>query len=118
MQAELFAELGRSGFSVAPGAIGENVTTAGVDLLALPTGARLKLGAEAVVEVTGLRNPCGQLSGLQEGLMQATLEHDAEGNLVRKAGVMAIVAAGGDVRPGDGIEVVLPAGEHEPLAPV
>ena len=118
VHAELFDELRDPGFMVTPGAMGENVTTHGVNLLALPTGTRLHLGDEAVVEVTGLRNPCAQLNGLQDGLMQATLDHDAEGNLVRKAGVMAIVAAGGEVRPGDLIQVVLPKGEHLPLQPV
>jgi len=115
---ELFAELRERGFDVAAGAIGENVTTRGLDLLALPTGTRLRLGADAVVEVTGLRNPCGQLDDFQPGLMAATLARDAAGRLVRKAGVMAIVLAGGDVRPGDAIAVEPPAGEPRPLEPV
>jgi MOSC domain-containing protein YiiM len=115
---ELFAELRERGFDVAAGAIGENVTTRGLDLLALPTGTRLRLGADAVVEVTGLRNPCGQLDDFQPGLMAATLERAADGRLVRKTGVMAIVLAGGDVRPGDAIAVELPPGEPRPLEPV
>jgi MOSC domain-containing protein YiiM len=115
---ELFAELRERGFDVAAGAIGENVTTRGLDLLALPTGTRLRLGADAVVEVTGLRNPCGQLDDFQQGLMAATLERAADGRLVRKTGVMAIVLAGGDVRPGDAIAVELPPGEPRPLEPV
>jgi MOSC domain-containing protein YiiM len=115
---ELFAELRERGFDVAAGAIGENVTTRGLDLLALPTGARLRLGADAVVEVTGLRNPCSQLDDFQPGLMAATLGRDAAGRLVRKAGVMAIVLAGGDVRPGDAIAVEMPPGEPRPLEPV
>ena len=102
---ELFAELAARGFAVTPGAIGENVTTRGLDLLALPTGTRLRLGADAVVEVTGLRNPCGQLDDFRPGLMAAVLDRDAEGRLVRKSGVMAIVLAGGDVRAGDAITV-------------
>jgi MOSC domain-containing protein YiiM len=118
LQEELFAELGGRGFDVAPGAIGENVTTRGLDLLRLPTGTRLLLGAEAVVEVTGLRNPCRQLDDFQPGLMAATFGRDADGRLMRKAGVMAIVLAGGDVHPGDAIVVELPAGERRPLEPV
>ena len=98
--------------------MGENVTTEGIDLLALPTGSRLHLGAEAVVEITGLRNPCGQLNGVQEGLMAANLDRDQHGEPVRKAGVMAIVLEGGDVRPGDTIETVFPAPPHDPLRPV
>jgi len=85
VHAELHDELRAAGFILVPGQMGENVTTRGVDLLGLPTGARLRLGAEAIVEVTGLRNPCMQLNKLQPGLMAATLDRDAEGNLVRKA---------------------------------
>lgn len=106
------------GLDLAPGAIGENVTTRGVELLALPTGTRLRLGDEAVVELTGLRNPCAQLDGLRPGLMAAMLGRDADGQLVRKAGVMAIVLVGGKVRPGDAITVELPAPPHTRLAPV
>src|SRR3954454_7418158 len=105
VHAELHDELRSAGFDVVPGAMGENVTTRGVDLLALPTGTRLHLGATAVVEVTGLRNPCIQLDTFQKGLMRATLDKDAAGNLIRKAGVMSIVLADGDVRPQDPITV-------------
>ena len=116
---ELHEELRGKGFpEIAPGAMGENVTTSGVGLLELPTGTRLRLGSEAVVEVTGLRNPCNQLNGLAPGLMDATLDRDADGELVRKAGVMGVVLEGGEVRPGDPIEVELPAEPHVPLAPV
>ena len=118
IQAELFEELRDAGFDVEPGSMGENVTTRGIDLLGLPRGARLRLGAEAVIEVTGLRNPCTQLDGFQDGLMAATLDRDADGNVMRKAGVMAVVLAGGLVRPGDAITVELPAGVHEALMPV
>lgn len=115
IHAELHDELRARGFDPAPGAMGENVTTRGVDLLALPAGARLRLGADAVVDVTGLRNPCRQLDGLCPGLLAAVLARDAEGALVRKAGVMAVVVAGGDVAQGDEIELELPPEPHGPL---
>ena len=118
IQAELHEELRSRGFMVAPGDMGENVTTRGVALLALPTGTRLQLGTDAVVELTGLRNPCAQLDRFQKGLMAAVLDRDEAGELVRKSGVMAIVVAGGEVRPGDRIGVVLPALPHEALLPV
>ena len=118
LAAELLAELNGRGFAVGPGEMGENVTTIGVDLLSLPAGTRLRLGKDAVVEVTGLRNPCVQLDRWQDGLMEATLDRDAHGGLVRRAGVMGIVAAGGEVRPGDPIAVELPDGPHVPLKPV
>jgi len=115
IHAELFDELAARGFTIGPGQIGENVTTRGLDLLGLPAGARLFLGATAVVEVTGLRNPCAQLDNFRPGLMKALLGRDAEGRLVRKSGIMGIVLADGDVRPGDPIEVALPPGRHRPL---
>lgn len=118
LHAELFDELMAAGFAVWPGELGENVTTRGLDLLALPTGTRLRLGGSALIEITGLRNPCSQLDKFQPGLMAAVLDRAADGSLVRKAGVMGVVLDGGEVRPGDAIQVKLPAGEHRPLAPV
>ena len=118
IHAELHDELAGRGFSVAAGEMGENVTTRGVDLLGLPAGTLLRLGDAAVVKVTGLRNPCRQLEKLQTGLMAAVLDRDAEGNLVRKAGVMAVVVAGGEVCAGDPIAVELPAPPHRRLEPV
>jgi MOSC domain-containing protein YiiM len=118
IHSELHEELRERGFDIAPGEMGENVTTSGLDLLALPTGTRLRLGDEAVVEVTGLRNPCKQLEGIQRGLMRAVLDHDAEGNLVLKAGIMGVVLAGGEVRPGDEIAVELPTPPHRALEKV
>ncbi|MGI8839581.1 MAG: MOSC domain-containing protein [Caulobacteraceae bacterium] len=118
IHAELHDELAAAGFAVGPGQMGENITTRGLDLLGLPTGARLRLGAEAVVEVTGLRTPCSQLDGLQKGLMAATLGRDGAGRPVRKAGVMGIVLAGGEVRPGDAIAVEVPSPPFRWLKPV
>jgi MOSC domain-containing protein YiiM len=116
--AELFDELAGAGLPVTAGQIGENVTTRGVDLLALSAGTLLRLGEQATVEVTGLRNPCVQLDRFRPGLMAAVLDRDATGGLVRKAGVMAVVVTGGDVRPGDPVIVVPPTGPHRPLEPV
>ena len=118
IHAELHDELAAGGFTVPAGLMGENVTTRGVDLLGLPAGARLCLGDTAVVEVTGLRNPCAQLDRLQPGLMAATLARDENGKLVRKAGIMGIVLADGEVRPGDLIRVELPPKPHRALEPV
>jgi MOSC domain-containing protein YiiM len=115
---ELHDELAEAGFAVGPGEMGENMTTRGVALLDLPVGTTLRLGPEAVIELTGLRNPCPQLDGLHPGLRAAVLDHDTAGNLVRKAGVMAVVLTGGVVRAGDAVEVTLPAPPHRPLEPV
>jgi MOSC domain-containing protein YiiM len=98
--------------------MGENITTRGIDLLGLPRGARLRLGRSALIEVTGLRNPCYQLDDFQAGMMKAVLARDEQGRLVRKAGIMGIVLAGGDVRPGDPITIELPPLPHQALAPV
>ncbi len=118
IHAELHDELRAAGFAVSAGQMGENVTTRGVDLLGLPAGALLHLGATAVVELTGLRTPCTQLERIQPGLMAATLGRDERGNLVRKAGVMGVVRVGGEVRPGDPIRVELPPRPHRALEPV
>lgn len=118
IHAELHDELRGKGYAVAPGQMGENITTRGIDLLGLPAGARLHIGDAAVVEVTGLRNPCAQLDEIQPGLMAATLDRDADGALLRKAGVMGVVCAGGIIRPGDAIAIALPPEPHQPLAPV
>jgi MOSC domain-containing protein YiiM len=115
---ELLDELRGAGFDLAPGEMGENITTDGIALLNLPSGTRLRLGSAAVVQITGLRNPCTQLDKLRPGLRAATLDRDAEGKLRRKAGVMAIVLEDGDVRPGDSIRAELPPLPHLPLEPV
>jgi MOSC domain-containing protein YiiM len=115
IHAELHDELRTAGFEVAAGEMGENVTTRGIDLLGLPTGTRLHLGDSAVVEVTGLRNPCAQLDRFQPGLREAVLERDEHGNLIRKAGIMGIVLHDGEVRPGDPIRVELPPQPHRAL---
>ncbi len=118
IDAELHDELRVAGLLVSAGQMGENITTRGVDLLHLPTGARLRLGGTVVIEITGLRNPCYQLDDFQQGLMAATLDRDEHGALVRKVGVMAIVLIGGEVRPGDPITVELPPEPHRALEPV
>ena len=113
--AELLDEMAALGFAVAPGQLGENVTTCGLDLPALPRGAVLRLGADARVEVTGLRNPCHQIDKFRPGLLKQVVGRAADGGLVRKAGVMGVVLFGGTVRPGDPITVDLPPLPHEPL---
>jgi hypothetical protein len=118
IHAELIDALQEQGFAVSAGAIGENITTRGIDLLALPRSSRLRIGATAIVEVTGLRNPCIQLDKFQPGLMAAVLDRDAQGKLVRRAGVMGIVLAGGIVRVNDLIGVTLPDVPFSPLEPV
>jgi len=118
IHAELHDELKAAGFDVEAGQMGENITTRGVDLLALPAGTRLHLGDSAVVEVTGLRNPCKQIDDFRPGLMSAVLCKRDDGSLERKAGVMGIVLAGGEVRRGDPIRVELPPEPHRPLETV
>lgn len=118
LQAELLDELNAARFGLAAGAIGENVLTRGIDLLGLPRGTRLALGESAVIEVTGLRNPCGQLDRHRPGLMAACLGRAADGAIIRRAGIMAVVEVGGTVRAGDAVGVILPSLPHRPLGPV
>jgi MOSC domain-containing protein YiiM len=115
IHAELFDELKAAGFAISPGQMGENITTRGINLLELPTRTRLHLGSRAIVELTGLRNPCTQLDRFQPGLMAAVLGRDDRGQLIRKAGVMAIVTRGGEVRPDDSIGIELPSEPHQSL---
>lgn len=115
IHAELLDALNAEGFSVGPGQLGENITTRGIDLLGLPAGAKLRMGAEAIVEVTGLRNPCHQIDDFQKGMLKVVMDRDEKGNLVRKAGVMGIVLVGGEVRPGDAIKLDLPPLPHRRL---
>lgn len=112
---ELFAEVAGKGFQVAPGELGENITTRGIDLPGLPAGTLLRIGGEAVLEVTGLRNPCRQIDAFADGLLKQVTGRDEAGNLVRKSGIMTVVRQGGVVRPGDTITAKLPAGPHRPL---
>jgi MOSC domain-containing protein YiiM len=115
IHSELHAELQTRGFQINAGAMGENITTRGIDLLSLPKGTKMFLGETATLEITGLRNPCTQLEGLQQGLMNAVLDRDEAGNLIRKAGIMGVVLMGGEVKPGDTIRVEFPAEPHERL---
>jgi MOSC domain-containing protein YiiM len=115
LHAELFSELSAQGFAVAPGQLGENITTSGIALLTLPRGTLLELGVEAVIQITGLRNPCQQIEDFQPGLLHAVLGRDAQGGLIRKAGIMAIVRQGGVIRIGDRIASRLPPLPHETL---
>ena len=115
IHSELFAQVAAAGFTLRPGDMGENVTTAGIDLLALPRGARLQIGHEALVEVTGLRNPCAQINAFEPGLVKTMVGRDDEGRVVRQAGIMGIVLHSGIVRPGDKITVILPQKPHHAL---
>ena len=117
IHAELFEELREKGFHIKPGDVGENITTQGVNLLELPTGTLIKVGS-AVLRVTGLRNPCSQLDHFQDGLLQAVLDKDEEGNLIRKCGIMSVVEKGGTIQLGDQIELELPAEPRRALEPV
>jgi hypothetical protein len=108
IHAELHDELREKGFDISPGQMGENITTIGIDLLSLPRHTLLHIGKTAVIEVTGLRNPCNQLNGIQEGLLKEVLDHDAQGNLIRKAGIMGVIRTGGVVWVGDAIRIELP----------
>ncbi len=115
LHAELFDEVAAQGFDLAPGVMGENVLTEGIDLLSLPTGTIFRVGPEAVVEISGIRNPCHQIDGVAKGLARAMIGRDAAGKMTRKAGIMGIVVTGGTITPGDTIAVTLPKGPHRPL---
>ncbi|MDJ0339359.1 MOSC domain-containing protein [Cryobacterium sp. PH31-O1] len=118
LAAELFDALVPSGYLVAPGELGENLTTRGIDLMTLPLGTRLHVGAEAVVAITGMRSPCSLINGYRKGLMKQLIKTDATGTVQRRGGIMGVVVTGGVVNPGDRIRVELPVGEQLPLGVV
>ena len=118
LHAELLTELGSEGFAVGPGSMGENILTEDIDLLGLPTGTKLALGRDAIVEITGLRNPCKQLEQIDPSLLPRLAHRDEAGNLIRLAGVMAVVLQGGEVCTGDAIRIEWPEEPHQPLVPV
>lgn len=115
---ELLDMLVEKGFAIGPAMMGENISTRGIDLLALSAGTRLQIGGEAVIEITGLRNPCHQLNGLIPGLMDAVLDYADDGSLIRLAGVMGIVTTGGVVVAGDPIISVERSSPYIMLQPV
>lgn len=137
IQTELLDEARAAGHDVAPGGLGENVLTEGLDLLALATDSRLLIG-DAVLRVTGLRNPCHQINEYSAGLLNivvaridgvgssADVTLSASGGadaldgvrIVRRAGVMAVVERDGEIRPSMFIDVLAPPEPHRPLAPV
>jgi MOSC domain-containing protein YiiM len=115
IHAELFEELSEKGFEVGPADMGENITTRGIALLDLPRGTILRIGAEIELEVTGLRNPCGQIDAFQRGLLSAVIDRGSGGEIIRKAGIMSVVRCGGVAAPGCTIEIELPPEPHQPL---
>jgi len=118
MHSEVFEYVGTKGFAVSPGDLGENITTEGLDLLALPTGTTLAIGPSALITLTGLRNPCGQINGFSEGLLSELVYNDGSGVTVRLGGVMSVVIQGGPIRAGDMIAVGLPPEPHHALVRV
>lgn len=118
IHSELFAKVARLGFNLKAGDLGENITTEGIDVIRLPRGTILHIGATVRLVVTGLRNPCAQIEAFQPGLLSAVLEKGPEGRLIRKAGIMSIVFEGGCIRTGDWIEIELPSLPHLALEPV
>lgn len=112
---ETLAALGDDGFKVLPGNLGENITTSEIDLHSLPVGALLRIGPDALIALTGLRNPCQQIDQFQDGLLKKCLPKDSEGNIQRRAGVMGIAISSGAITAGDEISVSLPPQPHKPL---
>lgn len=117
IHAELHEELSNAGFNILPGQMGENITTMGIDLLGLPTNTLLHIG-EAVIQITGLRNPCAQLDNFKPGLMAAVLDRDKEGKIIPKAGIMGIVLTSGVISVGDIIQTEFPPLPHRSLEKV
>ncbi|MBD2842909.1 MOSC domain-containing protein [Erythrobacter rubeus] len=115
IHSELFSELKEKGFDVRPADLGENITTEGIDLLALPRDTILEIGSNVRLRVTGLRNPCAQIESFQKGLLAAVLDKGPNGELIRKSGIMTTVIEGGPIEAGDTIMAILPDPPFHPL---
>ena len=118
LQMELLDEVNDQGFPVFPGNLGENISTRGIDLPGLPAGTCLRIGTDAIVEVTGLRTPCVYIERFRPGLLVLMNKTLPDGSVASRAGVMGIVRCGGVIYPNDAIAVQLPDGEHRALQPV
>jgi MOSC domain-containing protein YiiM len=112
---EILTNLAKEGFEIQPGDLGENITTVGINLHELPVGTLLRIGKESLIALTGLRNPCQQIEQFRTGLLKQCLPKDADGTPQRRAGVMAIVIHGGNVRVDDAIEISLPPLPHQQM---
>ena len=95
--------------------MGENITTEGVDLLALSRRTVLTIGT-AEIEITGLRNPCSQLDDLHDGLISAS--HRANPRQWHRCRGRCDGCCGdrrGSPRCGNAIDVTPPTGPFIPL---
>jgi len=117
IQSELFDDVAELGMVVEPGQMGENITTRGIDVLALSRGTQLQIG-EALIEVTGLRNPCKYLNQIAPGLLKACIGKWEDGTILPKTGIMGVVINGGDIKPGDDIHIMATDRPYERLKPV
>ncbi|GIK02293.1 hypothetical protein Aspvir_006342 [Aspergillus viridinutans] len=108
------AAAGRNAKPLSAGEIGENITTEGVELSTLPLGTELHFLSgegkeEAIVVLTGVREPGPGMDKCRAGLKNVCVVRDG-GRVVRRlAGVMGTVKKGGMLRPGMGIRIVKPA---------
>jgi len=114
---ELLTELARKdskgrAYIISPGALGENITTKGIDLVGLNEGTRLHFGDgddHAIVRITGLRNPKKRLDEWPKGLLDRCAMKNKKGEITgRKIGVMGIVEEDGFVQPGHMVYVEKP----------
>jgi MOSC domain-containing protein YiiM len=122
VMSELLDEVRTAGTSIDNGQLGENITTSGIDLIGLPVGSVLRIGPDALVALTGLRNPCKQIRDVGEGVLKMMFvdgeEYGRPGEQVGRTGVMGVVLTGGEVRSNDTIKIRYPAGPHTPMQKV
>lgn len=110
---ELIRELRAEGFPLFPGAMGENLTTEGLEYRKVRPGDVFRVGTEVELRITKIRQPCRTITVYGEGIMKATYDHEVRrGNVETpkwgRSGWYAEVLKEGTVRPGDGIVLVTP----------
>lgn len=96
---ESIEKMRKMGLNVGPGDFAENLTTSGLDLLSIPIGGVLRVGPEAVLEVTQHGKECHT---------RCAIYHQAGDCVMPKEGIFARVVKTGEIKPGDAIEI-LPA---------
>jgi MOSC domain-containing protein YiiM len=108
--AEGLEELIQAGFPLYPGALGENITTVGLNRREMRLGQRYRMGS-VVIELTKMREPCNTLTPYGAGIQQAVYDaqvkaQDPSSPRWALAGIYASIIQPGTVRPGDPITLL------------
>jgi MOSC domain-containing protein YiiM len=88
------------GYHVYPGALGENLTTTGIDMRSVRFGDVFGAGG-AVLRITKLRKPCPTLDSIKKGIQRQLYDNNPGSAMWGRGGFYASVKQPGIIRPGD-----------------